>query len=152
MSSSWAGNFCAIAQRGARLLEVQRQLGRDLLGPVTLVCVEDQVYVNDIRIRTGEKDNAVRELGAELARHNVGEVTFHEPLDDAGLRGLVGALGEPPQLLDSDLTITAAGPNLRVVEAMTGIDLPPGSFAVGGRLVRRGDRIDVEDLGVRLGL
>jgi len=75
--------------------EVERTLVRlhETLGPIHLVAVEDQVYVNDIRIRTGEKDSAIRELGTELARHNVGEVTFHEPLDDAGVRGLVGALG-----------------------------------------------------------
>ncbi len=78
--------------------EVQRTLVRlhETLGPIHLVAVEDQVYVNDIRIRTGEKDSAIRELGTELARHNVGEVTFHEPLDDAGIRGLVGALGAEP--------------------------------------------------------
>ncbi len=78
--------------------ELHRTLVRlhEILGPIHLVAVEDQVYVNDIRIRTGDKDSAIHELGNELERHNVGEVTFHEPLDDAGIRGLVGALGEDP--------------------------------------------------------
>jgi hypothetical protein len=65
----------------------------DTLGSVHLVAVEDQVYVNDIRIRTGEKDTGIHDLGAELLRHNVGGITFHKPLDDAGIRTLVGLLG-----------------------------------------------------------
>jgi hypothetical protein len=75
--------------------ELQRTLVRlhDTLGAVHLVAVEDQVYVNDIRIRTGEKDTGIQGLGAELLRHNVGGITFHEPLDDAGIRTLVGLVG-----------------------------------------------------------
>src|SRR5512143_593159 len=44
----------------------------ELLGSVHLVAVEDQVYVNDIRIRAGEKVSSLRELGTELERHNAG--------------------------------------------------------------------------------
>jgi hypothetical protein len=78
--------------------ELHRTLVRlhDTLGPIHLVAVEDQVYVNDIRIRSGEKDTGIKELGGELVRHNVGEIAFHEPLDDVGIRGLVGALGKDP--------------------------------------------------------
>jgi hypothetical protein len=78
--------------------ELHRTLVRlhETLGPIHLVAVEDQVYVNDIRIRGGERETGIRELGAELVRHNVGEVTFHEPLDDVSIRVLVGALGKDP--------------------------------------------------------
>jgi hypothetical protein len=78
--------------------ELHRTLVRlhETLGPIHLVAIEDQVYVNDGRIRTGDKETAIHELGGELERHNVGELTFHEPLDDAGIRTLVGALGEEP--------------------------------------------------------
>ena len=68
----------------------------DLLGSVHLVAVEDQVYVNDIRIRAGDKASSIRELGAELHRHNTGGITFHVPLDGPGIRALIGALGSPP--------------------------------------------------------
>ncbi|HSD65243.1 MAG TPA: HD domain-containing protein, partial [Vicinamibacteria bacterium] len=68
----------------------------ELLGSVHLVAVEDQVYVNDIRIRAGEKASSLRELGTELERHNAGGITFHLPLDGPGLRALVGALGSAP--------------------------------------------------------
>ena len=69
----------------------------EILGAVHLVAVEDQVYVNDIRIRTGEKVAGTQELGAELRRHNVGGLTFHQPLEDPAIRGLIGCLGaEPP--------------------------------------------------------
>jgi hypothetical protein len=68
----------------------------ELLGSVHLVAVEDQVYVNDIRIRSGEKASSIRELGAELHRHNTGGITFHAPLDGPGIRALVAALGSAP--------------------------------------------------------
>jgi hypothetical protein len=65
----------------------------DLLGTVHLVAVEDQVYVNDIRIRAGDKASSIRELGAELHRHNTGGITFHQPLDGPAIRVLIGAIG-----------------------------------------------------------
>jgi hypothetical protein len=65
----------------------------ELLGSVHLVAVEDQVYVNDIRIRAGEKASSIHELGAELHRHNTGGITFHLPLDGPEIRVLIGALG-----------------------------------------------------------
>jgi hypothetical protein len=68
----------------------------ELLGSVHLVAVEDQVYVNDIRIRAGEKASSIRELGAELQRHNAGGITFHLPLDGPGIRALIGGLGSAP--------------------------------------------------------
>jgi len=68
----------------------------ELLGSVHLVAVEDQVYVNDIRIRAGEKASSIRELGAELQRHNAGGITFHVPIDGAGIRALIGNLGSVP--------------------------------------------------------
>jgi hypothetical protein len=75
--------------------EVHETLVRlhELLGSVHLVAVEDQVYVNDIRIRADEKASSIRELGAELHRHNTGGITFHLPLDGPAIRVLVGALG-----------------------------------------------------------
>jgi hypothetical protein len=68
----------------------------DLLGSVHLVVVEDQVYVNDIRIRSGDKASSMRDLGSELQRHNAGGITFHLPLDGPGIRALVGGLGAAP--------------------------------------------------------
>jgi hypothetical protein len=67
----------------------------DLLGVVSLVTVEDQIYVNDVRIRTDGKSGA-KDLGGELKRHNVGGISFHRPLDEAQVRRLVAALVVPP--------------------------------------------------------
>lgn len=67
----------------------------ELLGTVHLVTVEDQVYVNDVRIRTDGRSGA-RELGHELSRHNVGGLSFHRPLGDAQIRRLVAALSSAP--------------------------------------------------------
>jgi hypothetical protein len=68
----------------------------EMLGSVHLVTVEDQVYVNDVRIRTDSKTGA-RDLGAELHRHETGGLSFHLPLSDPQVRTLVRALAEPPR-------------------------------------------------------
>ena len=69
----------------------------DLLGPVTLVCVQDQVYVNDVRVRFGEKTGKPGELGAELSKNNVGGVTFHARPTDEAVRALIAALSLSPE-------------------------------------------------------
>jgi hypothetical protein len=63
-----------------------------ILGSVHLVTVEDQVYVNDVRIRDDGAKGGPRELGAELRRHNVGGLSLHGALKDDQIRFLVGAL------------------------------------------------------------
>lgn len=72
----------------------------DLLGSIHLVAVEDQVYVNDIRIRSGDKASSIRELGAELQRQNTGGLTFHLPLDGPAIRSLIGCLGQAPAAVE----------------------------------------------------
>lgn len=81
----------------APVMEFARALGEliYLLGTVHVVAVEDQVYVNDVRVRS-ETLSGVRELGAELARHNVGGMTFHATLDDGVVRTVVAAFAEKP--------------------------------------------------------
>ncbi len=66
----------------------------ELLGTVHVVTVEDQIYVNDVRIRNEGKAGA-RDLGTELRRHDTGGLSFHAPLEDGGVRALVGALAAP---------------------------------------------------------
>lgn len=66
------------------------------LGPVTLACVQDQVYVSDVRVRFGEKSGKPGELGVELAKHNVGSVTFHAAPGRDQLRAFVAAFALTP--------------------------------------------------------
>ncbi len=80
----------------------------DLLGSVHLVAVEDQVYVNDVRIRAGDKASSIRELSAELQHHNVGGIVFHLPLDGPAIRALTGALGAAPAPVEPRNTLTRA--------------------------------------------
>jgi hypothetical protein len=91
----------------------------ELLGSVHLVAVEDQVYVNDIRIRAGDKASSIRELGTELQRHNAGGITFHLPLDGPGIRALIGALGSPPAPEESRNSLARA----LHAEGVSGIEL-----------------------------
>ena len=66
----------------------------DLLGTVHLVAVQDQVYVNDIRIPTGS--GASGELSGELATHNTGGLTFHAALAPEAVRAIASAFAKAP--------------------------------------------------------
>lgn len=66
------------------------------LGPVSLVTVEDQVYINDVRVRFGEKTGKPGELGAELRKHNVGGMTFHVTPRDQDIRSLIACFALQP--------------------------------------------------------
>jgi hypothetical protein len=81
----------------APVLELGRGLAAlvELLGTVHLVTVEDQVYLNDIRVKTEGKAGG-KDLGAELRRHNTGGISFHAPLDGPAIRALVASLGAAP--------------------------------------------------------
>jgi hypothetical protein len=65
----------------------------ELLGAIHVVCVEDHVYVNDVRLRLRPQEQPVIEgfLG-ELSRHNVGGLSFHGPLSAAQVKDLARAL------------------------------------------------------------
>ena len=80
----------------APVAEFARALGAlgELLGTVHLVTVEDQVYVNDIRIRSEGKGGG-RDLGGELRRHNTGGLSLHGALDERQVRTLVTGLAGP---------------------------------------------------------
>jgi hypothetical protein len=67
----------------------------EALGAVNLVTVEDQTYLNDIRVRTDSRPGAGG-LGAELSRHNTGGLQFHTPLGGPQIRTLVKGLAGPP--------------------------------------------------------
>jgi hypothetical protein len=64
------------------------------LGVVHLVTVEDQVYLNDVRIRFATGSSTVQ-LGQELRKHNVGTMSFHRVLEKPELLALLAALGGP---------------------------------------------------------
>ncbi len=68
----------------------------DLLGAVHLVAVEDQVYVNDVRVRLDPRTDLGRLLGEELRRHRVGGLTFHGVPDPLDLRSLVALFARQP--------------------------------------------------------
>lgn len=68
----------------------------DLLGPVTLQCVEDQIFVNDLRIRFDKLIEQSITLGAGLQRHGVGGVTLNAPLSDSEIRTVVRLFSSPP--------------------------------------------------------
>jgi hypothetical protein len=68
----------------------------DLLGAIHIVCVEDQVYVNDLRVRMDARADAGALLSGELRRHAVGGISFHDVPAEPLLRAMVSAFAHPP--------------------------------------------------------
>jgi HD-GYP domain-containing protein (c-di-GMP phosphodiesterase class II) len=70
-----------------------------MLGPAEMICVENQVYVNDLRLRFDANPDQPAALSRALERFNVDGVTFYEPLTEPQIRDLIGILAcepEPP--------------------------------------------------------
>ncbi len=75
-----------------------------LLGAVNVVCVEEQVYINDIRIRFDERAESGRMMGVELLRHRIGGLSIHAPLTEEKVKALVHIFAADP---DPDTPRTA---------------------------------------------
>ena len=70
----------------------------ELLGVVHVICVEDQIYVSDVRLRINprEQPNADN-LVHEMANHRVGGISFHAPITGEEAKTLALALASPPK-------------------------------------------------------
>ncbi|PYQ15259.1 MAG: hypothetical protein DMF80_10070 [Acidobacteria bacterium] len=78
--------------------EAAQMLGRlvGLLGAAHVVAVEDQIYVNEIRVRMKKlEQELLDQLVAELGRHEAGGLSFHAPLEPEDLKALARALAGP---------------------------------------------------------
>lgn len=91
----------------------------DLLGAVHIVTVEDQIFVNDIRIRLGRAQNA-SSLGAELGLHQIGGISFHHAPSALQFKRLIQLLSGDPL---SEDTPRAALIDLLGEEGMDFVDL-----------------------------
>lgn len=94
MSRLHAADNDALKQPVAELAGAFARL-TELLGALNLVAVEDQVYINEIRIRTMNQRDG-RTLGAELAAHNVGGLTFSSAPAEPHVRALLRCLNARP--------------------------------------------------------
>ncbi len=93
----------------------------DLLGPVHVMCVEDQIYVNEVRIRFEGVVEQGLALAEELRRHNTGGITFNEILKDQEVRELVRLFAAPADELNPR---TALGEALATV-GLHSVELHP---------------------------
>jgi hypothetical protein len=66
----------------------------ELLGAIHIVTVEDQVFLNDIRIRFGRGDAVL--LSAALAPHQVGGLSFHKVPSAEEVRKISGLFAADP--------------------------------------------------------
>ena len=80
----------------------------ELLGPVSLQCVEEHVYVNDLRIRFDKLIEKSITLGDNLKRHGAGGMTFNAPLADADVRTVVRLVSEPAAAAEPRAELQAA--------------------------------------------
>jgi HD-GYP domain-containing protein (c-di-GMP phosphodiesterase class II) len=80
----------------------------ELLGPPTLQCVEDQIFVNDLRIRFDKLIEQSITLGADLQRHTIGGLTFNAPLSDPEIRTIVRLFSSPPAQTEPRTALQAA--------------------------------------------
>lgn len=67
----------------------------DVLGALHLVTVEDQIFINDIRIRLNKHEDSTG-LGQELHRFDVGGISFHTPPPELHIRTLVQMFATTP--------------------------------------------------------
>ena len=68
----------------------------DRLGVVNLALVEDQAYVNDVRLRVRPLEQfALDQLSAEFARHDIGGLSIHHRLDPGRAKLLALELAGP---------------------------------------------------------
>ena len=65
----------------------------EILGAIHMIAVEDQIYINDIRMRLDMRDGGDA-LGALLLRHGVGGLSWHKVLDEDEVRAMVGAFAQ----------------------------------------------------------
>ena len=84
----------------------------ELLGAIHIVTVEDQVFLNDIRIRFGRGDAVV--LSAALAPHQVGGMSFHKVPTPAEIRKISGLFAADP---------AEEAPRAALIEVFTQADL-----------------------------
>jgi len=109
----------------------------ETIGPIHILCVENQVYVNDIRIRFEAHLEHSMALGRDLRRHNSGGVTFNEPLEDEEVRIFIRLLGADPAPSNPRTTLQQ---NL-VGEGMSSCQLHPGyRFKIKGDEERKVDQ------------
>lgn len=68
----------------------------EVLGALHLVTVEDQIFINDIRIRLSKNEDSSG-LGEELRRHEVGGISLHAAPEPPQMRALVELFAAKPQ-------------------------------------------------------
>ena len=62
-----------------------------------------------------------------------------------------GTLGELPRCVGTDLAFAATGTDLSELSALTRLRLPPGTFRIGGRFLRREDGLAIDGVELNTG-
>ncbi len=109
----------------------------EMLGTVHMICVEDQVYVNDVRIRFDMSQGHIEALGADLRRHNVGGVSFNEPLAEKEVHFFISELAGKPAMKMARATLQRTLND----NGLSSIELHgPFRFRLKGERTRRTDK------------
>ena len=144
-SRSYAPDNPALNQPVAELTGAIVRLTQ-LLGALHLVAVEEQVYLNEIRIRTPQQGRDGRSLAAELLAHDAGGLTFTSAPSELQVRTLLIRLNAKP---------APDRPRAALREALlaSGVDnvepAPIHRFRVAGEVAKTADQLEGKSLVVR---
>jgi hypothetical protein len=94
-SRAYAPDNPALNQPVAELTAAIARL-EQLLGALHLVALEEQVYLNEIRIRTPRQGREGRSLASELSGHETGGLTFTSAPSELQIRALLACLNAKP--------------------------------------------------------
>jgi hypothetical protein len=95
MSRSYAADNPALNQPIGELTSaISRLVG--LLGALNLVAVDEQIYLNEIRVRTPQQGKDARTLATELAPHATGGLTFTSAPTEQQMRALLQCINTRP--------------------------------------------------------
>jgi len=94
-SRAYAPDNPALNQPVAELTSAIARLAQ-LLGALHLVAVEEQVYLNEIRVRTPQQGRDGKNLAAELSAHEAGGLSFTSAPSELQVRALLQCLNARP--------------------------------------------------------
>ncbi len=110
---------------------------RDLLGLVQIVMVEEQIYINDVRLRLDARQDSADSLGTLWRKHDVGGVNFHDVIGVEEFRTLVQwVMAEPADAAQrQSLQAALQQSGLSAIEL-----LPVFQFKLSGQEARKVNR------------
>jgi hypothetical protein len=121
----------------------------EILGAIHLLAVEDQVYINDIRIRLEGRGDIAAEFGAHLRQHGAGGISWHGRLTTTQLRKMTELLAASAHAEHPRRALQAAFAAAEIANVeFAGVH----RFRMSGEadVVRKRDLVSIEERGASI--